>query len=72
MERLGETRAVAENSCTTGGKGLPSLTSNETMNRKAFVEGNLVWNVLMQDAYFRNDVDLAEMIMNITGTVDYG
>jgi hypothetical protein len=29
----------------------------------------LVWNVLMQDAYFRNDVDLAEMIMNITGTV---
>ena len=69
MERLGETRAVAENSCTTGGKGLPSLTSNETMNRKAFVEGNLVWNVLMQDAYFRNDVDLAEMIMNITGTV---
>lgn len=69
MERLGETRAMAENSCTTGGKGLPSLTSNETMNRKAFVEGNLVWNVLMQDPYFRNDVDLAEMIMNITGTV---
>jgi hypothetical protein len=30
-----------ENSCTTGGKGLPKLTSNETMNRKAFVEGNV-------------------------------
>ncbi len=39
------------------------------MNRKAFVEGNLVWNVLMQDSYFRNDLDLAELLMNITGTV---
>ncbi|HDU7852589.1 conjugal transfer protein TraH [Acinetobacter baumannii] len=69
MERLGETRAVAENSCTTGGKGLPQLSNDETMNRKAFVEGNLVWNVLMQDSYFRNDLDLAELLMNITGTV---
>lgn len=69
MERLGETRATAENSCTTGGKGIPSLSSNETMNRKAFVEGNLVWNVLMQDPYFRNDLDLSELLMNITGTV---
>lgn len=69
IERLGETRAEAVRNCTTGGKGLPSLSSNETMNRKAFVEGNLVWNVLMQDPYFRNDLDLAELLMNITGTV---
>ena len=69
MERLGETRALAENNCTTGGKGIPNLSSHETMNRKAFVEGNLVWNVLMQDPYFRNDLDLAELLMNITGTV---
>ncbi|MFO1388310.1 conjugal transfer protein TraH [Cellvibrio sp.] len=35
----------------------------------AFTEGNLVWGVLMENDYFKNEKQLAEIVMNITGTL---
>lgn len=34
-----------------------------------FTEGNLVWDVLMANDYFKNEKQLAEIVMNITGTI---
>jgi conjugative transfer pilus assembly protein TraH len=69
MTQNGEDRATAENNCTTGGKGGEQPANGTPKNTVAFVQGNVAWNALMQDSYFRNDMDTAELMMNIMGTV---
>ena len=69
MESHGEDRSTAKNECTTGGKGGEAPPAGKPVNTVAFIDGNIAWNALMQDAYFRNDLDVAEMMMNIMGTV---
>lgn len=69
METKGEDRSTALNNCTTGGKGGDSMPSSQPKNKVAFIDGNLAWNALMQDPYFRNDLDMAELMMNVVGTV---
>lgn len=69
METKGEDRSTALNNCTTGGKGGDAAPASQPKNKVAFIDGNLAWYVLMQDPYFRNDLDMAELMMNVVGTV---
>src|SRR5690606_32676629 len=38
-------------------------------NKTDFVKGNLAWYVLMQDPFFQADTELAEVVLNIIGSV---
>lgn len=69
QEAYGEDFSEASHNCTTGGNRQATKDSDGEKNKIDFVEGNLAWYVMMQDPYFRNDLEFAELIMNITGTV---
>lgn len=68
MQEFQEDWNTANHACTTGGK-LRDTENHGDPNKVDFVKGNIAWHVLMKDPYFRNDLDFAELIMNITGTV---
>lgn len=69
--QFGEDRSKAQYNCTTNGKAGSTMDSatHEQKNKITFIDGNLTWHALMQDPYFRNDLDMAELIMNIVGTM---
>ena len=74
MERIatmGEDYAEARRACTTGGGLSGSLNRAQADPALAALslEGNLSWRALMQNEYFRNDLELAQVAMNLTGTV---
>lgn len=74
MERIasmGEDYSEARRACTTGG-GLAGSLNRAQVNpalAALSLEGNLSWRALMQNDYFRNDLELAQVAMNLTGTV---
>lgn len=68
MQEFQEDWNTANHACTTGGK-LRDTENYGDPNKVDFIKGNIAWHVLMKDPYFRNDLDFAELIMNITGTV---
>lgn len=69
MDDFGEDWSTANYNCTTGGQIKNTESAGSTPNETTFVKGNLAWSVLMQDPLFKNDLDFAEMILNITGTI---
>ncbi len=68
---MGEGYAEARHACTTGGGLAAGL--NRAQNDPALaaisLEGNMAWRALMQNEYFRTDLELAQVVMNLTGTV---
>lgn len=69
MNEGSEDWATANYACTTGGKRKEMEEKGAAPNQIDFVKGNLAWYVLMQDSFFRNDTDIAQIMMNITGTI---
>lgn len=57
----------ARTACTSGG-GRASTMAGER-NARYFTNGNMAWFVMMQSPWLRNDLDTAEILMNLTGTV---
>lgn len=71
MERVnsrGESWSEAEIACTTGGERMSTL-ENSQMRRLMVTEGNLAWRALMRNPFFVADRDLAQVMMNLSGTV---
>ncbi|MBF0367540.1 MAG: conjugal transfer protein TraH [Oligoflexia bacterium] len=68
MSDYGEDWSNANYVCTNGGQIKPTEASGDP-NKATFIKGNLAWYVLMQDPYFRSDLEFAEIIMNLTGTL---
>lgn len=69
MNDFGEDWSVANYNCTTGGEIKNTEGAGASPNEITFSKGNLAWSVLMQDPLFSNDLEFAEMILNITGTI---
>jgi conjugative transfer pilus assembly protein TraH len=69
MNDFGEDWNVANYNCTTGGEIKNTESAGASPNAITFAKGNLAWSVLMQDPLFSNDLEFAEMILNITGTI---
>ncbi len=71
MERVnsrGEAWSEAEVACTTGGERMSTLR-NSQMKRLLLTEGNLAWRAMMRNPFYTNDKDLAQVMMNLSGTV---
>jgi len=71
MERVnsqGESWSEAEVACTTGGERMATL-QNSPMKKIMVTEGNLAWRAMMRNPFFVNDKDLAQVMMNLSGTV---
>ena len=69
MDDFGEDWQTANHACTTGGKVKETEDNGDSPNKVTFEKGNLAWMVLMQDKFYREDKDLAEVVMNLTGTL---
>ena len=67
MQSFGEDYRKANSACTTGGR--IKETENSKHNQASFIKGNLAWYVLMQIPYFKNDLEFAQLVMNLTGTM---
>ena len=71
MERVstyGDSWSEAERACTTGGLRRATQASSQ-MKRLMFTEGNLAWRAMMRNDFFASDVALAQVMMNLSGTV---
>ncbi len=71
VESQGETWAEARRACGTGGRRAESLNRaarNPELDQ-LLLEGNLAWRALMRNSFFRADPELAELIMNLSGTL---
>lgn len=71
MERVnsrGESWSEAEVACTTGGERMSTL-QNSQMKKLMVTEGNLAWRAMMRNPFYTHDKDLAQVMMNLSGTV---
>ena len=68
MDEFGEDYTTANYACTTGGK-IKATEASGDANKIAFVKGNLAWYTLMSDPFFATNLDMATIVMNITGTL---
>lgn len=71
MQQAGEDWNTANYFCTTGGRIKSTEAATGGPNQIEFTKGNLTWFVLMQNPFFRADLEFAELMMNITGTIIY-
>lgn len=69
MQRFGEDWTQANHNCTTAGNKKNTENAGDSPNEITFTKGNLAWSVLMQDPLFNADLQFAEVMMNITGTM---
>ena len=69
QQNYGESFSTASWSCSTGQESKNTVGSDGDKNETGFVSGNIAWYILMQDPYFSNDLEFAQLVMNITGTV---
>ena len=67
MNNFGEDWTTANNNCRTGGRKQETQASGA--NTVEFTRGNLTWSILMEDPFFSNDVEFAELILNLVGTI---
>ena len=67
MDRLGEDWTAANYACSTGNQLIATETNNP--NAVDFTQGNLTWSIMMRDGLFSQDVEFANLIMNIVGTI---
>ena len=77
MERIetqGESWGEARIACGTGGRRSESL--NRAGGRddldNVLLEGNMAWRALMRNDFFRGDLRLAELVMNLSGSLIIG
>jgi conjugative transfer pilus assembly protein TraH len=57
----------ARTACTSGGSR--SATNAAEKNIRHFTDGNVAWFVMMESPWLRTDLDTAEILMNLTGTI---
>jgi conjugative transfer pilus assembly protein TraH len=69
MNDFGEDWGTANYNCTTGGQIKNTEGAGASPNQIAFTKGNLAWSVLMQEPLFSEDLEFAEVILNLTGTL---
>lgn len=71
IERHGDTWAAARHNCSTGGRASDSLNEvqQDLQLEHVLARGNLAWRALMRNDVFRDDLELAQLVMNLTGTV---
>lgn len=69
MQDFGEDWTNANHNCTTGGNKNNTENAGDSPNEIAFTKGNLAWSVLMQDPLFNTDLQFAEVMINLTGTI---
>ena len=71
VESQGESWAAARHACTTGGRRATSLerAARRPELDQLLLEGNLAWRALMRNSFFRADLELAELVMNLSGTL---
>ncbi|EAT10865.1 hypothetical protein HF888_16385 (plasmid) [Bermanella marisrubri] len=68
MQQSGDDYAEAKKHCTTGmGRRNTMETGGE--NTVTFSKGNLIWWHLMQDDFFKNNLDYSLLVMNLLGTI---
>ncbi len=67
IESTGVSWQKAEEICGQGGQ--MSAVEGAEPNKIDFIKGNLAWYILMQEPYFSSDLEFAQIVMNITGTV---
>jgi|GEM_PF-1048534 len=68
MEENGEDWTTANYACKNDGKKRETEASGDA-NKVSFVKGNLAWYTLMSDPFFAANLDMATIVMNITGTL---
>lgn len=67
VARNGLSHDEARARCTSG--GARTATMNGEANKRYFTSGNLAWYAMMQSEWLRNDLELAELLMSMTGTL---
>jgi len=68
MDENGEDWTTANYACKNDGKKRETEASGDA-NKIAFVKGNVAWYTLMSDPFFAANLDMATIVMNITGTL---
>lgn len=69
VQEYGEDWNIAKDECRKERERADTENDGSGANHAAIVKGNLTWFALMQDPFFREDLDFAELVMNIVGTV---
>lgn len=69
MNDYGEDWNTAEQNCKSTLTLAATEAAGDSPNENSFVKGNLAWFILMQDSYFQSNIQLAELVMNLTGSV---
>lgn len=67
VSKLGEDYGSARVKCRNNPNDRPSLDPDE--DDINFHEGNIAWQAMMKNGFFRSDLEVAQLVMNITGTV---
>jgi conjugative transfer pilus assembly protein TraH len=69
-QKYGEDWSEAKEKCTTGGDRQSTMDEQKKPNETVdFARGNLTWYVLMQDDLFKDNLEYAQLVMNILGTI---
>jgi len=69
QSHYGEDFSTASWACTGDGQRQATNDGTGEKNEIEFIEGNIAWYVMMQDPFFQADIEFAELVMNIIGTV---
>jgi conjugative transfer pilus assembly protein TraH len=73
VNTYGDSYADAKIACGAGGELESTLNTARNNNSDAsklmITEGNIAWKALMKNSFFANDTDLAEVVMNLSGTL---
>ena len=64
----GDSMEDARQACGAGGERNATLAGS-SLNQIAFTHGNIAWRVMWNNLFLRNDRQLMEMMMNLSGTV---
>ena len=73
VNTYGDSYAEAKVACGAGGELESTLesarASNSDANRLMITEGNVAWRALMRNSFFASDTALAQVVMNLSGTL---
>lgn len=64
----GDSMEDARQACGAGGQRNSTLAGS-SLNNVAFTRGNIAWRVMWKNMFLRNNTDLMELMMNLSGTV---
>ena len=73
VNTYGDSYADAKIACGAGGELESTLNTAKNNNSDAsklmITEGNIAWKALMKNSFFASDTNLAEVVMNLSGTL---